>query len=631
MEAKWKFREMSKGEMNSDPIEGEFFTVDHLDSITDALVRETIQNSLDAGLPGEQVFVRFHIAHPVDEGAMESYFSSLRPHLEAKQNGLIDRPVPQEPVKFILVEDYGTRGLEGDYMQDNDLEHFESKNDFFYFWRNVGRSGKSEGDRGRWGLGKTVFQAASRINSFWGVTVRQSDMQTLLMGQSVIKTHMVLAKKHYPYGWYGAFEDDFPLPVNDAFVKQFCKDFLVDRMGKTGLSVVIPFPDPAIDSGSIIGSVLVHYFFPILGGSLVVEVVDQDKSRLIGKDNIDQYVPFINFGKKKLSQANFRGLFDLARWAINLKETGRVELKMPAPHKAPELTEALFDREIIGKMKDAFEEGGRIALRVPLQIQAKGKRAEKTYFDIFVERDPGLEMPEDHFVREGITLAGVKSLRQRGVRVIVSVEDKALSTMLGDAENPAHTEWQERSPKFQGKYERGASCLRFVKNSPREIVNILTRPAKGKDLNLLIDILFVDIKETEPSSVNPDLQPKPGEKGKQLPTPELPASSDFVVIRVKGGFRIIRNKNKAITSGSFIISAAYALRRGNPFSKYSPFDFEMNKPPIKVRVKNIKVLDFKRNQILAQVLEPDFVIEVVGFDPHRDLVVKAVKLSKDVA
>ena len=54
---KWQFRKMSKGEMNVDPIEGEFFSTEALGSLPDALIREAIQNSLDAAIPGEQVKV----------------------------------------------------------------------------------------------------------------------------------------------------------------------------------------------------------------------------------------------------------------------------------------------------------------------------------------------------------------------------------------------------------------------------------------------------------------------------------------------------------------------------------------------------------------------------------------------
>ncbi|HMK44355.1 MAG TPA: hypothetical protein VK445_09480, partial [Dissulfurispiraceae bacterium] len=163
---------MSRGEMNADPIASEFFSVDHLESIADALVREVIQNALDAGLPGTPVLVRFRVVtkNSSDRELFDRYFATLMTHLASEKNELSALPQPDDPMGLLIVEDYGTRGLEGDFTIDSDLEEEGQKNDFFYFWRNVGRSVKTVGDRGRWGLGKTVFQAASRIHSFLGLT-----------------------------------------------------------------------------------------------------------------------------------------------------------------------------------------------------------------------------------------------------------------------------------------------------------------------------------------------------------------------------------------------------------------------------------------------------------------------------
>ncbi len=53
----WRFNPMSPGDLNVDPIEHEFFATETLGGITDALVREAIQNSLDAAAE-EKVRVR---------------------------------------------------------------------------------------------------------------------------------------------------------------------------------------------------------------------------------------------------------------------------------------------------------------------------------------------------------------------------------------------------------------------------------------------------------------------------------------------------------------------------------------------------------------------------------------------
>ena len=238
---------MSRGEINVDPIEGQFFSTEALGGLSDALVREAIQNSLDAARPGEQVRVIISFCPPdqrIIGTKRNHYLNGLDVHLSSGNTGLIDPPSLEEPMDYILIEDFGTRGLEGDIRQDEDMgdEPAGAKNDFFYFWRNIGRAVEGTTARGRWGLGKTVFQAASRVNSFFGLTIKQNAPRKLLMGQSVLKIHRVGAKKYAPYGYYGFFENGFALPIEDQ--KQavgFCKDFSVQREGEAGLSVVIPW------------------------------------------------------------------------------------------------------------------------------------------------------------------------------------------------------------------------------------------------------------------------------------------------------------------------------------------------------------------------------------------------------
>ena len=60
----WKFRQMSRGEINVDPIEGEVFSTEILGSLSDAVIREAIQNSLDAGTPGQQVKIVITFSSP---------------------------------------------------------------------------------------------------------------------------------------------------------------------------------------------------------------------------------------------------------------------------------------------------------------------------------------------------------------------------------------------------------------------------------------------------------------------------------------------------------------------------------------------------------------------------------------
>jgi hypothetical protein len=328
----WRFREMQPGEINVDPIEGEFFTTEAIGSITDALVREAVQNSLDAARGQEPVTVRFSFysrPNPTFDTRIirKRYIDGLALHLKSKHAGLQDIPSAAEPMNYLLVEDYGTRGLQGDISQYDDLDDDFKKNDFYYFWRNIGRTRKEATDLGRWGLGKTVFQAASRINSFFGITVRNDDSQMLLMGQSVLKIHKTDSMRYSPYGYFGQFNEELALPVEDqAFIKLFSDHFFVDRIEKPGLSILVPFLDREIQSATFtqkfVSSAVKHYFFPILAGKLIVEVKHENKTYKLNATSLDKLLKKSRF----LESQGMLGLFDLARWAIKQPEDAFIKL-----------------------------------------------------------------------------------------------------------------------------------------------------------------------------------------------------------------------------------------------------------------------------------------------------------------
>jgi hypothetical protein len=626
MTPEWRFRAMSRGEINVDPIEGEFFTTEALGSLSDALVREAIQNSLDAAFPGERVHVIISFCHPKQRlipSRAQEYMRGLQVHLKGENAGLTDRPKSDEPMDFMLIEDFGTRGLEGDIWEDEDIgdDAVKPKNDFFYFWRNIGRAVEGTTARGRWGLGKTVFQAASRINSFFGVTVRRTDPRSLLMGQSVLKIHRSEGDKYAPYGYYGVFEDGFSLPIHDpTFVSRFCSDFGLQREHQPGLSVIVPYPEREILPKDVIRSAILHYFFPILSQDLVVTIRDGASTHVLDARSLFGFVDRTDWSDKIL----IRSRLELARWSIDLPDEDYVRIEGPPEAKQPKWDEDLFGLEQLERLRKRFDRRERIALVVLMWIRRSGSTTEHGSFKVVLERDPNLERGEDHFIREGVTIAGVASLRQRGIRVLVSVTDKPLSKFLGDSENPAHTEWQERSPKFRGKYDWGPTCLRYIKNSPREILRILSRPPKGRDERLLGDLFYIDLNPIEESSDKTGRPTgSPGMGGQDQSSPnDIATDRIFQVHRTKDGFWLSRHPFARRLPKIVRLEMAYDVRQGNPFKRYRPFDFEINKSPIVVQGKGLKASMLRGNAILLQLEEPEFKLMITGFDPNRDLKIK---------
>ena len=61
MAEQWHFIQPKPGDKNREPVPGEFFATDAISNPAEALVREGIQDSLDAGL-GAMVRVRIYVA-----------------------------------------------------------------------------------------------------------------------------------------------------------------------------------------------------------------------------------------------------------------------------------------------------------------------------------------------------------------------------------------------------------------------------------------------------------------------------------------------------------------------------------------------------------------------------------------
>jgi hypothetical protein len=606
---------MDLGEVHVDPVHDEFFKAQDL---ADALVRESIQNSLDARLPRSRsaVRVRFRFAtgaHALHADAVRQYFDGLDAHLHAAVKTMHTvLPRDTEAMPYLLIEDFGTRGLTGDPHVDPELEpDGDVKNDFFYFWRNVGRSNKGEVDRGRWGLGKAVFTVASRIRTIFGITRRVDDDRSLLLGQSVLKTHVLEGQRIYPYGFFARFEkkSGLPLPIEDPMLlERFVDDFSVTRV-EPGLSIVVPyFREDELSLENITASVIRQYFYPILRGDLVVEVVDGTRVQRIAADTIDGLT----------EDPDVVRLCALTRWSIERPAWLVLPERSDA---APKWEEGVLDAKQLASLRDRFAAGERLAFRVPILVKRKRARPASAWFDIFLERDESLRRAEHHFIRSLITIPDVRSHGEKATRALIVIDEPALSRFLGDAENPAHSDWSERADKVRTLYDHGASTLRFVKNSAAFLAALLARPPVGRDRDLLAELFSIDVPEESHEEHAPARIPIRAAGG--VPAGETPASG-VTIARISGGFTI--KGADAPVGRALRGEIAYRVRTGNPFRKHSPFDFDLaSGVDIQVHADGVRLRPTSVNTFELLPSAAKFQVSMKGFDPRRDLIVRVVE------
>jgi len=634
----WKFREMHKADTNVDPVSTEFFTTEALAGLSDALLREVVQNALDAGLPGATVRVRFDlrgVTRPLDGEAGSKYLAELHPHLTAPGSGLADPPAETAPMEYLVIEDFGTRGLTGDPNQYEDIPTDEAggdKNHFYYFFRNIGRSAKGEHDRGRWGLGKTVLPASSRANAFVGLTVQNGLGRRLLMGQCMLKIHKVGDTRYCPYGFLACFDTDgFQQPItNDSWINEFASDFQLNRVEQSGLTLVIPFPRQEVRADDLLRSAIQHFYVPILARALEVQVVDSERDMLLSVETLRDAARRLDWSDARIDVDSLLGLFDFAEWAIFILQDGAEVVVLNSATPSLRWDESLLPAGSAEALRTRFEAGEDLAFRVPLQVQKVDEQPEDSFFSVVLKRDEGLPEGRSHFLREGLTITELAKNRTRSVCGIVFVNDRALSQMLGDSENPAHTDWRPRSSKLASRYRNAERTIRFVKESILRLSQILSRAAEGRDPSVLADYLHYDL-EGQPTTPGATPVVTRRRRRHQPPPPgplPPPPPSPFVVAKVAGGFRISRNPGAEFRPLRIRAKMAYHTRVGNPFRRYNRLDFDLSANILQVEHRGVTVLEREGNILLFTTDAPDFEVRVTGFDQRRD--VRVSTLGKPV-
>jgi len=644
VQTRWAFEHKLPKHINRDPFEAEFFTGDDDDDQnrgkTDALVREVLQNSLDASRDEGPVRVRFGIDRhtqllSADRAAF--YLEGLLEHLIALGNTTVSRTGSVPAMDYLVIEDFGTHGLTGDPRRNADPSEGTQglPESFWWFWRNIGRSAKAGNQRGRWGLGKTVFPSASRINTFYGLTIRSDDRRALLMGQAITKIHKVENQEYLPEGFFCDPErsQEIQLPFEAPnLIAQFVADFRLKRAREPGLSIVVPYPIGEFTSDDLARSVILHFFMPIMSGRLEVDI-DGDGTRdyLIHKDSIESISDSLSWRGPVRRKLHRPPPFQLARWAVARQQSDDiVELAECGKTGAPDWSSQAFkDQGVLAAARKTLSDDGQIALRVPLTLEMRAGPPRKGHFDIFIQKDSSGERAEDYFVREGMTISGISTLGgKRDAIGLVVVDRDELSKLLGDAEGPTHTEWGTGEARPDERYVRWKRRVTFVRNSIARLLSLLAPPPEEVQEDWLIDIFSF---YSDPAT-NPKRAPskRPGKGGE--PTPPNPAPPprpmEFELVHEPGGFKI-HSSGSGPPPSMIRVHVAYDIPSGNPLSRWSPFDFvldEGKRSPIRIDTRGATISDRRDNRLQILIESPDFEVRLNGFDSRRDVYCKAIAL-----
>lgn len=603
------FRRLGVAEMERPPTQRDQFNNEDVD-LVDALVRESIQNSLDAKAGAHEVRVAFAIKKiEPHEYSDFSYFLDLETLESHMQDCKMETDcLASKEIRLLLIEDFGTKGLAGETASWDEQP-------FCDFWRRMGVSNKQGRSLGRWGLGKLVFSSSSQARIFYGYTIRPTDSSNAyLMGQAVVTTHPDKHGNRYDsHGFYAVNgPDDIQCPESDQeILGKFRSATKMKRKNEPGLSIVVPYVSDKFTDERIVRGVVKNYFFPILTGQLKVSVGQLEV-------NAESFVEQAKrYGDERFSDGHLAAFIGMMQQAWS---DAREPIKLPS--NWTKLTSEECLGEDLDQLRIDLAEGKLIYVSTPILLKKKTGEEISTFVDLFIKKSEGTQC-DTLFVRDTIVLpAEAKYFRGKNVFAALVARDSAICSFLGDAENPAHTSWSATAEKLSKNWKNAAERLKEVRSALNKVYAALFSSIEVIDENALIDVFSI---ARDAGAAGPK------ENGKKVtpPLPELPPvdKRKFRVEKLEGGFSLKPGQGLEDSDLPLDIRvrAAYDVLRGNPFKKFDVLDFSFAKQPIVINADGAETQVLSANSLLVTVTSANFLVTVSGFDGRRDLIIDPVR------
>lgn len=620
MAPRWNFIPTHKGGVQQSNAADNFFREDSANMVEN-LVRENIQNALDAQSGKRPVLVRFSLTSlPKDkvdflkELLATGKGSVLSHYRQACEESDIE---PEDPdfkeASFLLIEDFHTDGLSGDITSSSPKD-----GGFATFWRNVGSTNKGKGGNrgGAFGIGKIVNPMASRLQTFFGLTIRNTsktkdkEAGPYLMGQTMLSLHTYAAVRYQAYALWGEVKRQIEHPVESgSMMKEFIMATGITRKDEPGLSIVVPFPVSEFTPKSLSNAAILHYFYPIIEGRLVIEIAN-------GKGELDR---IDDRNIEELAKSINQEIYELIAFT---KKAQRASSKpcdiKPTTYKMGNYGDSLgaqkFDTAELKAQKDRFLAGEMITVDVPVETQLKiDKKVSCSSVKLFLQKTDGKGM--DYYIRQGISVyENSRFMPSTPCIALLLADDGEIAELLRKAEGPAHSTWMQNKCRAVKIYVNAPEPIGYVKSLLSAMQGLLGSGIEIDDESILADDFpdeIGDQDDDDDDDVEFDIEGNPA---------MLELSRDSKgTLTIKATEYADEHAGKDCSLTLYFVSTT----RG---AKWRPFDFNLRN--MKVEAQATSILSCDKN-IMKFTLVPKMEITVFGFDRNKDLKAN-VKLPKAI-
>jgi hypothetical protein len=598
---------------------------DESKNLSETFVREFFQNFLDALQDGVQgrLSIRIVDSSEIDKNYNKEILKPLQERLQVsnEREGIPTPSLELENPRVLILEEYGTVGLTGKkemLVTDKEDERWTN------FWHGTAKRSKSGNKLGQAGQGKITYSMASKAQTILALTRPINEGKDFVFGKTSFR-HTYNFEMEGPcqlFGhngfWCTTGFDKNAFPGEDAnLIDIFKKSYSLKRESETGISWVIPSVKDEITKEALIRATLKEFFVPIFHNKIDLDICGVKITQSNICDLIEEY------RDEGMPSKEFFKFFQLSSAFLE-----KDFYKLKEDWFKDELTENDFDVDF-KEIKDAFENRGCIGFRVPIEVSPKEGNSKKTFIKLWIQAREDEPRAECFYCRGSLIISdeprGHKIPDKTSLMAFVLAEDKPVSTFLAKAEEASHLRWNQNQGGLND-YKKSQATLRNVRKVLKSIYGLLRTAIQERDEFALIDILSVPsgsgkkMKKSTPSK-------KKGKKGKEgKPREKIKKLEPFLLVedgkgvRVKPGASATDEVNYPIKCT--LVAAYHNIEiAGDSYKNYHPHDFDFNESfrQVTVETKNIKINERDQNEIKFEINSKDFLLELKGFRPDRQI------------
>jgi hypothetical protein len=601
----------------------ELFNTDQFSNV-DTLVRESVQNILDAELNSEKpVEVDFSFGESNDPFIGE-FFSSLKEF----RNNCPNVPYADfSSVKWLVIKDSNTTGLKGEINGRNN-------SNFWKYWMNFGSGSKVSGNLGRHGVGRVSIILGSKAHTIIGATLREGEHKPILSGISLLDCTNYDGKERSSTS---LLVDDF-LDQEDIYKLHGADkvDAILNAFGISfdgpGLALIVVSPRDEITPDRIKAAIIEHFASAIIKGTLKASCNGDE----INKDNIVVTARSLseNFQIRNMKEDYESYLALIADLHDEDKSKFSVNFDYPKRIKDHD-----FSEDELLNFRETLSKNGKILFDFNFNLEVKNEEGstvdQKCTFKVGFSHPSVPTKGVETYHRRGMAIpngpfANDQRVGDGSYTAVITAADRELANLLNICEGKAHLHWSSSThvcEELDKSYANGMKVRNMCALSLKDIYGILNESSSEPDQNFWQNFFSAPL-EHDPSS-DEDEDEDPYDDPDEPPEEPLEQRSHlYSHSQTKTGFVIEGNPDFDFEGQvlSFRVCVAYETEGKDPFAFWDADDFDLQAQHKMTNFQNCITSWRSGNEFDVTVNRPDFKLTVEGFDTNREVAVKIYRL-----